>query len=121
QHHPDASQPDEGFAMALSVLSLSHSGAEEVMKQSSRPGRVSYYEGYVADRFEHTTLRETGSASVIRHSCRPPPGQDPADASSAPARGPLALSRDVSWSDFPGTSYGSALAREQTDDCTRVL
>src|SRR5262249_54343585 len=76
QHHPYPSQSDEGFAMALRVLALSHTGAEEVMKQSSRPGRVAYYEGYVADRFEHGTLPsgKTRSPPVIGHRQRPPLG-----------------------------------------------
>lgn len=49
QRNPDASQPEECFEMTLVVLALDCSGAEEVMKQRGGPGRVLYYEGYVAD------------------------------------------------------------------------
>jgi hypothetical protein len=58
--------------MTLIVLALNHSGAEEVLKQRSCPGGLFYYEGYVADRFEH------GVTSVD------------APESSIPSRGPTA-------------------------------
>jgi hypothetical protein len=57
QHNPDTSQSDECFEMTLIVFALNRSGAEEVMKQRGCLGGVCYYEGYVADRFEHGSSR----------------------------------------------------------------
>lgn len=65
QHNPSACEPEECFQMPVFVLALNRTGAEEVMKQRSRPGRVLHYEGNVANCFEHASPRQT-CCSMIR-------------------------------------------------------
>src|SRR6185437_1155835 len=64
QHNPGACQSDERFDMTVFVLALDRSGAEEVVKERGRPGRVLYYEGYVANRFDHVSPRQTCSSMI---------------------------------------------------------